>query len=73
MRGFFMRESRICHDNEVEISTQARASELDDNLVEILQPLLTPLYERFNFFELTLDFVRDEITRMRNNRFQNVV
>ena len=67
-RRFFLEESRQSHDNDVELSTRATASELDDNIVEILQPFLAPLYERFGFFELRHDLIRAEITRMRTNR-----
>jgi hypothetical protein len=42
---------------------------MNDNLVEILHPMLAPLYERFEFFELPLALVRTEIERMRHNRF----
>jgi hypothetical protein len=69
MRRFFMDDSRICHDDEVSLSTAATAAEMGDNLIEVLHPLLVPLYERFNFFELTLDLVRAEVGRMRTNRF----
>jgi hypothetical protein len=69
MRRFFMDDTRICHDAEVELSTAATAAEMDDNLIEILHPMLGPLYERFNFFELPLELVRAEVGRMRGNRF----
>jgi homoserine acetyltransferase len=38
MRRFFMDDSRICHDAEVQLSTAATAAEMDDNLIEILHP-----------------------------------
>jgi hypothetical protein len=60
---------RICHDDEVTLNASATATEMNDNLVEILHPMLAPLYERFEFFELPLDLVRAEIERMRQNRF----
>jgi hypothetical protein len=69
MRRFFMDDTRVFHDAEVELSSAATAAEMDDNLIEILHPLLVPLYERFNFFELPLDLVRAEVGRMRANRF----
>lgn len=68
-RHFFMDDSRICHDAEVQLNGAATAAELDDNLIEILHPLLIPLYERFRFFELPMDLVRAEIGRMRASRF----
>jgi hypothetical protein len=69
LRRFFMDDSRICHDADVQLSTVASAAELDDNLIEILHPMLVPLYEQFRFFELSLDLVRAEISRMRGSRF----
>jgi hypothetical protein len=69
MRRFFMDDTRVCHDADVRLSTTASAAELDDNLIEVLHPLLVPLYERFRFFELPLELVRAEITRMRGSRF----
>lgn len=69
MRRFFMDDTRVCHDAEVELNTAATATEMNDNLIEILHPLLVPLYERFRFFELPLELVRAEVGRMRANRF----
>lgn len=69
LRRFFMDDSRVCHDTDVQLSTAASATEMNDNLIEILHPLLVPLYERFRFFELPLDLVRTEIGRMRGSRF----
>jgi hypothetical protein len=69
LRRFYMDDSRVCHDADVQLSTVASAVEIDDNLIEILHPLLAPLYERFRFFELPLDLVRTEIARMRASRF----
>lgn len=62
-------EGRISNDGEVQLETEATAAELEDNLAEVLHPFLSPLYERFNFFELPLDLVRREIEKMRRNRF----
>jgi schlafen family protein len=69
MRRFFMDDTRICHDTEARLVTVATSAEIEDNLIEILHPLLAPLYERFRFFELPMDLVRAEITRMRASRF----
>jgi hypothetical protein len=60
---------RICNDDNAELQTQATASQMDDNLVEVLHSLLVPLYERFAFFELSRELVRIEIEQMRKNRF----
>jgi hypothetical protein len=68
MRHFFMGDDRVCLDEEARLNARATATEVDENLVEILQPLLRPLYERFSFFELSLDLVREEVARLRKNR-----
>lgn len=38
---------------------------IEDNLTEILHPLLQPLYEAFNFFELPTNLVSEELKSMR--------
>jgi hypothetical protein len=58
-----------CADDTAELQTQATVQQISDNLVEVLHQLLTPLYERFAFFELSPDLVRQEIDRMTQNRF----
>jgi hypothetical protein len=60
---------RIAADNSAELQTTATAHLIDDNLVEILHRMLMPLYERFAFFELSLDLVKIEVERLRQGRF----
>jgi hypothetical protein len=60
---------RICNDDDADLQVQATASQIDDNLVEVLHSLLVPLYERFAFFELSREIVRIEIEQMRKNQF----
>lgn len=57
---------RISNDDVVELSTQVSAREVEDNTVEVMLSLLTPLYERFDFFELSEGLVAEEISRMRD-------
>lgn len=64
-----MFENRRAFDDEVNLSAQATAEEFEDNLTEVLHPMLVPLYERFNFFELPSRLVAEELTEMRSNRF----
>jgi hypothetical protein len=56
-------------DNEVTLQTRASAVEIDENLAEVLHPMLVPLYERFDFFELPQRLVTEELAEMRANRF----
>jgi Putative DNA-binding domain len=60
---------RICSDEAIELTTQATAIQIDDNLVEILYSLLIPLYERFDFFEISERLVQEEVERLRGGRF----
>jgi hypothetical protein len=66
-RLFF--DHRVAADDAAELQTRATATEIDENLVEVLQPMLAPLYEKFGFFELSRDSIRAEVERLRANRF----
>ena len=67
--GRYFSGNYVCNDDSAELQTQAAASQMDDNLVEVLHAMLVPLYERFSFFELSRELVRAEIERMRQNCF----
>ena len=60
-----MFDNRVCTDDEVVVERQASATEINDNLEEVLHPLLVPLYERFAFFELPMQLVADEVQALR--------
>ena len=62
-------DNHICSDSEAIIETQATATEIDDNLAEVLHPMLVPLYERFSFFELPMRIVVEEIETLRQGRY----
>jgi hypothetical protein len=62
-------DDRRCADNEVILERQITRAQARDNLVEVLHALLSPLYERFSFFELSENLVAEEIERMTRNRF----
>jgi hypothetical protein len=68
-RRIILDEGRTSADDQYRGETQASAGEIEDNVVEILHELLSPLYERFDFFDLPLALVTREIERMRRNRF----
>ncbi len=65
----FIMDGRRSIDDQISLSTRATASEIDENLSEILFAMLTPLYELCEFFELPRSLVTDELTEMRRNRF----
>ena len=58
-----MWDERRCADNEVTLERQITRAQAHDNLVEVLDGLLSPLYERFGFFELSETLVAEEVDR----------
>ena len=64
-----MWDRRTARQHSITLSTHVETSALDANLPEIVHPLLEPLYALFDFFELPVQLVVDELTRMRANRF----
>ncbi len=61
--GRTSRQESICLQTHVESQT------ISPNLPEIVHPLLAPLYALFDFFELPMQLVVDELTRMRARNF----
>lgn len=66
-RAFF--DDRVSHTPEVTLTGQATLDQVRDNLAEFLRQLLTPLYERFDFFALPAELVDTEVERLRGGRF----
>ena len=48
---------------EVSLHGQFTLQQLEDNMPEVLQQLMAPLFEHFNFFRLTLDHVQNVLAR----------
>ena len=65
-RGY--RENRISNTDEVVLQSRATPQEVRNNLVEIVHELLTPLYEKFDFYELSARLVREEIEDLQKRR-----
>jgi len=65
----FLDDRYVCKEVEVTVETQATATEIEDNLAEVLHPTLVPLYERFSFFELPMQIVVDELEKLRRGRY----
>jgi hypothetical protein len=61
MRGFFLRDHYISRQDKFEVIATVGVREIRDNLPEIVLPLLAPLYERFHFFKLSMDLVRESL------------
>jgi len=60
---------RECFVDTVKMQGQAHASVIEDNLAEVLHPLLKPLYDAFDFAPLSPNMVSTEIAKYRNNRY----
>ena len=60
-RGVSMTDEVVC-------VSRATPGQVRNNLIEILHELLTPLYEKFNFYKLESRLVHEEIERMRTGR-----
>lgn len=61
-------EGRVARQNLVSLNTHVDAHMIDANLPEIVHPFLSPLYALFDFFELPMHLVVDELGRMRGGR-----
>lgn len=58
-------EDRVARQDSITLNTHIDAQAIDPNLPEIVHPLLSPLYALFDFFELPMQLVVDELTRMK--------
>jgi len=58
-----------CADDDITLTAQVTRAQARDNLVEVLQRMLAPLYERFSFFRLPERLVTEQVERMTRNRF----
>jgi hypothetical protein len=59
----------ICRQDEYAAETIVDLSRIEDNLPEIVGPLVGPLYERFSFFRLPSTLVAEELAKMKSRRF----
>jgi len=59
----------ICRQHAIVLDTTVDASTIQDRLPEIVHSLLVPLYELFNFFELPIVLVQEELAKMKSGRF----
>jgi hypothetical protein len=58
-------DDRVSRTDVVTLEGRAEPDQIQDNLAEVLLPLLAPLYERFDFFDLPARLVEEEINRLR--------
>ena len=62
-------KGRKARQDKIDHSLEFLAGDVPGNLVEIVTPLLRPVYELFDFFELSPKLVAEEFERMRSNKF----
>lgn len=55
--------------DEVKLSATTTVGQLRDNLVEVLHALLAPLYERFDFMQLPISLVQEELQALQARRY----
>ena len=59
----------VCRTDIVELETLASLQQVRDNLAEVVHSLLIPLYESFDFFQLPLQLVQNELREMQSRTF----
>ena len=52
---------RVCRTDTWETAEQVAVQQVDENLVELVHTLSTPLFEMFDLYELSIDLVRDSL------------
>ena len=60
-----VRDGRVARQDSITLSTHIESQTVISNLPEIVHPLMSPLYALFDFFELPMQLVVDELARMR--------
>lgn len=59
---------RVARQDTVRLETHVPAQSIEGNLPEIVHPMLTPLYALFDFFDLPMRLVVDELARLRGGQ-----
>ncbi len=62
-------DDKIARQDAISLFTHIDAEAIDTNLPEIIHPLLSPLYALFDFFELPMQLVVEELASMRATKF----
>lgn len=56
----------VSRQDEMTSQTQVLAAQIGETLPEIVQTLTQPLYEAFDFTQVSMETIQQEITRLRN-------
>ena len=62
-------DDRVSRTDVITLEGRAEPAQIQANLAEVLLPLLAPLYERFDFFDLPGRLVDEEVNHLRRGRF----
>ena len=62
-RGYH--ENRISDTDQVILEVRATPQQVRNNIVEVIHNLLAPLYEKFDFYQLSTQVVSEEIEDMQ--------
>jgi transcriptional regulator with XRE-family HTH domain len=62
-------DGRVARQNDIMLRTTVEAASIVPNLPEIVHPLLAPLYALFDFFDLPVTLVTEELAKMRRGNF----
>jgi hypothetical protein len=62
-------DNRVAHQGEISLQTRVDAESITPNLPEIIRPLLAPLYALFDFTDLPMALVTEELAQMRGGQF----
>jgi hypothetical protein len=62
-------EGHVAYQDKYDTSLAIQADQISDVLPELVHRALHPLYELFDFFQLPMKLVTEELTRMRTNQF----
>ena len=62
--GRFLPNHYLSSTDEITLACQITPQQVRDNLAEIFHPMLSQLYELFNFFQLPFDLVQEELGKL---------
>jgi hypothetical protein len=55
----------VAQDSEVILKGQVSLQQVDDNLPEVVHSLVGPLYERFGFYQISIDHIQRMLKKLR--------
>jgi hypothetical protein len=65
----YVSQGRVARQDSIALTTHVETQAIETNLPEVVLPLLSPLYALFDFFELPMQLVVDELGRLKAGSF----